>query len=296
MRFAVIVPFLDEEHHLDALLSSIASQTRPPERLLLVDDGSKDRSPQIAERFAGAHAYASALRLPARDRGPDRLVAAGEYRAFQWALERLDDDFDVIAKLDADLELTPETLATVERALRSDPGLGITGAFLSVADATGVKVRERCPPYHVRGATKFYRRDCLQDISPVPAILGWDTIDEVTARLHGWRTKSLDVPGGDPLHMRPTGAGDGSLRAFRRWGAAAWASGFHPLWMSLSTARRVTDRPALLGAGHYVAGWIWAAARHQPRARPEVRAHLRREQLERIFRGRHDRIFRSGPG
>lgn len=282
----MIVPFLDEERHLDALLSSIEGQTRPPERLLLVDDGSQDGSTEIAERFAHSHRHATALRLPPRDRGSDRLVAAGEYRAFQWAVEQLDGDYDVVAKLDADLELTPETLATVERALRSDPKLGIAGAFLSVAAPTGARVRERCPPYHVRGATKFYRRACLQDISPVPPILGWDTIDEATARLRGWRTQSLDVPGGDPLHRRPTGAGDGSLRAFRRWGAAAWAAGFHPLWMSLSAARRLADRPPLLGAGAYVAGWTLAAARRQPRADPDVRAHLRREQLDRIRRGR----------
>jgi hypothetical protein len=44
MRLAVIVPVLNEERHLGTFLTSIGAQTRQPERLLLVDDGSSDRA------------------------------------------------------------------------------------------------------------------------------------------------------------------------------------------------------------------------------------------------------------
>ena len=58
--------------------------------------------------------------------------------------------------------------------------------------------RVRIGAGHVHGATKFFRRACWEQISPVPPILGWDTIDESTARMRGWRTQSFAMPDGDP--------------------------------------------------------------------------------------------------
>lgn len=282
MRIVIIVPFLNEEEHLDALLSAIERQRRSPDRLLLVDDGSDDRSLDIAERFVADHAYASVLRRPRRPPARDRLAAASELVAFQWALGGLEGDYEIVAKLDADIELSPHTLSYIEREMERDPRLGIAGTFLSVNGPDGNPVRERCPPYHVRGATKFYRRSCLDQISPLPTILGWDTIDESEARMHGWRTASLEIPGGDPIHRRPTGAAGGTLRAYSRWGVCAYAAGFHPVWILLSTVRRLVERPRLIGAGAYLAGWASAIFHRQPRADPKVRKHVRHEQFNMI--------------
>jgi hypothetical protein len=250
--------------------------------LLLIDDGSDDRSPEVAQAFATAHSYARALRRPARPRTRDRLGEAAELRAFQWGVQHLEDDWDVLAKLDGDLQLTARVLEQVEQAFCAEPRLGITGPFLSVRAAGGRARRERCPEYHVRGATKFYRRECWKQISPLPAILGWDTIDETAARAHGWRTASFVPSDGDALHLRPTGAVDGRLSAFRRWGACAYAIGDHPLWLALGTVRRASERPRLLGASAYLAGWLSARRNGAPRAAPALRAYLRREQMDRL--------------
>ena len=99
------------------------------------------------------------------------------------------------------------------------------------------------PRWHVRGATKFYRRECYEQIQPIPAHLGWDMIDEVKARRAGWRTESFELPGGDTLHLRPTGRHDGQLRAYRRWGACAWGYGAHPAFVLLGAIKRLPRRP-----------------------------------------------------
>src|SRR5262249_30248267 len=103
MILAVAVVFLNEEDLLPILLDSIARQTRHPDRFLLVDDGSSDASPEIARRFASEHGFAKLVRRPQRAREADRLAAAAELQAFQWAVAQLDEAYDVIAKLDADL-------------------------------------------------------------------------------------------------------------------------------------------------------------------------------------------------
>jgi poly-beta-1,6-N-acetyl-D-glucosamine synthase len=300
MRIAIVVPFLNEERYLPTFLDSIAEQTRPPDELLLVDDGSTDSSLALVERFASQHPYARAVNRPRRPPAADRLSEASELRAFNWGVDRLETAWEVLAKLDGDLQLSPTVLEEVERLMSIDPRLGITGPYLSVRDADGRMRRERCPVHHVRGATKFYRRRCWEQISPLPPFLGWDTIDEVGARLHGWCTASFAAPGGDSLHLRQTGAEDGRLTAYRRWGACAYAIGDHPLWLALSAGRRARERPWLRGAQAYLAGWREARRRGAPRAAPALRAHVRREQLARLraparaLQLRALTVFRSG--
>jgi len=279
------VPFRDEQRHLRTFLDSLDRQERPPDELLLIDDGSGDGSPAIAAEFARGRSSVRLLRRARRRTGRDRLAQAAELQAFQWGLTQVVEPWDVVVKMDADLALCPDLFRTLERTFLARPRLGIAGAQLSVIDArTGTAVRERCPLGHVRGATKFYRRACLREISPLPAILGWDTIDELTARKHGWQTESLECPGGDVIHLRATGASDGMLRAQFRWGLCAHGIGQHPLWVALSAARRLGERPRALGSLAFLAGWASATVQSRPRAASDVRAFARREELSLLRR------------
>lgn len=282
LRLALVVPFLNEERFLPEMLDSVAAQTRAPDMLMLVDDGSTDRSFEIASAFAARHRYARVLRRPPRPAERDRMVGAHELKAFEWALAQLEPDWDVAGKLDADVRLTPECLAEIERRLVADPELGVAGAFLDQLDEEGRRLRHPCPEGHVEGGASFYRRACWNAIAPLPAILGWDTIDEVRARMGGWRTQSFAIPSGNPLHLRRTGSHDGVLRGFRRAGFAAYAYGAHPAHVLAAAAVRLRERPRLLCALHYLAGWAIAAARRGQRAEPEARAFVRDENVRRL--------------
>jgi poly-beta-1,6-N-acetyl-D-glucosamine synthase len=290
MYIVVIAPFLNEERFLPAFLDSIERQTRRPNRLLLVDDGSTDSSYEFAHEFAQHHEWATALRRPVREQEGDRLSRAAVVVAFQWALAQVEEPWDVVAKLDADLQLTPRTIETIAGELARSPDLGLAGSYLSEVGGNGTLGRLRIRPEHVHGATKFYRRECYEAISPLPAILGWDMIDEIKATMAGWSTRSFAMLDGDPLHMRLRGGHDGLLRGFRRWGEGAWAMGEHPLHVILHGFQRMSESPRVIGGLNYIAGWISAGLRRLPRAEPEVRAVVRRAQLERIGR----RLARGG--
>jgi len=49
--FSVIIPTLNEERHVGALLSDVASQTRTPDEVLVVDAGSEDGTASAVRRF-----------------------------------------------------------------------------------------------------------------------------------------------------------------------------------------------------------------------------------------------------
>jgi poly-beta-1,6-N-acetyl-D-glucosamine synthase len=288
-KLAVVTSFLNEAQHLPTFLSSIAAQTQPPEQMLLVDDGSRDSSFEIATAFAREHSWAKALRLPLKPPSRDRLVSAEELLAFQYGLEHVQEPWDVVAKLDADLQLDTALFEAVRQLFVTRPRLGITGPYLSTLQGEGSLRRDRHPAKHVRGATKFYRRTCFEQISPLPPILGWDTIDELRARSKGWTTQSFEMPA-DCIHLRPLGEYDGRLRSFRRRGRCAWGYRAHPLWVLLGSIYRMRERPFLLGGLNYLWGWLVAATRRYPRAESSLRAHVRQENLARLRR-----LYRTSP-
>jgi glycosyltransferase involved in cell wall biosynthesis len=285
LRLVVIVTFQDEAWCLPRFLASMAAQTRQPDRLVLLDDGSSDRSFEIAGAFARLHSDVEVLRRPQRAPVADRLADAAEYRAFLWAVARLEEPWDVVAKMDADLQLSDRTVEAIMTAFKSTPELGMAGAVLSEIDSAGRPVRLQSPADHVEGATKFYRRPCWASISPVEPVLGWDSADEITARSAGWSTLSIRIPDGDPIHLRTMGTHGPILRSFRRWGACAWGYGAHPMHVALYAGILMIRRPPrLIGGINFVAGWAQAGLQDAPRATAAVREATRAEQLSRIRR------------
>jgi hypothetical protein len=186
--------------------------------------------------------------------------------------------------MDADLMLPPDLFSELESRFVDDPNLGIAGAFVQAPDESGVLHRQRCPREHVEGENTFYRRECWEAVAPLPPVPGWETIDELRARMHGWRTESFEIPSGDPIHLRRMGSHDGLLRGYRRAGLAAYAYGAHPLYTGLAGVSRMADPPYLLCGVNYLVGWLGAAVRRVPRAEPEVRRFGRRENLSALKR------------
>lgn len=85
-RISVVVPVYNVEPFLDACLRSIAGQTCADLEVVMVDDGSTDAGPEIAERFAARDPRFRLIRQPnaglgaARNTGLD--AATGEFLAF----------------------------------------------------------------------------------------------------------------------------------------------------------------------------------------------------------------------
>jgi len=59
MRVAVVIPCYNGARHLKAAIESVQSQERPPEEILVIDDGSTDNTAQVAQD-AGARVITSA--------------------------------------------------------------------------------------------------------------------------------------------------------------------------------------------------------------------------------------------
>lgn len=124
MRLAVVIPLFQHEAFIGRTLESVLAQTRPPDRIIVLDDGSSDGS------LAAAHAFAA--------RGVE--VLSQENQGVAATVRRLLDiasvDCELIATLDSDDVLAPERFARVLPVLAQDAGaqLLVTGLRLIDAD------------------------------------------------------------------------------------------------------------------------------------------------------------------
>jgi biofilm PGA synthesis N-glycosyltransferase PgaC len=282
-QLLLVTPARNEAAHLERTIQAVAAQTRLPDLWLVVDDGSSDATPEILERWAAELPFLRVLRAPQHEdqAGGDRLALAAEARAFNWALGCLEvDEFTHLGKLDADIELPPHYFERLLERFEREPRLGVAGGGLLEQGRDGWYLT-KVPAYHVRGALKLYSRECFVAIGGIEERLGWDTIDETYARMHGFSTRSL--PGLDARHHRPVGSRDGNLRGRARHGQCAYILRYSAWWVALRSFKVACSRPYGLSGLAFFYGYARSALRRDERVEDErFRRFVARELRNRI--------------
>ena len=132
-RIAVIMPAYNAEASIAASVGSVLNQTVSDLRLLVVDDGSTDRTRAILDTLAAKDPRL--LPLTVENGGP----AAARNRA----LEMLDPDIDYVMFMDADDELLPDALAYALEGAERGADLVIFGFSILGTDGS---LRDYCEP------------------------------------------------------------------------------------------------------------------------------------------------------
>jgi biofilm PGA synthesis N-glycosyltransferase PgaC len=268
-RLLLITPARDEAAHLERTIRAVAAQTRPPDLWLVVDDGSTDATPHLLERLGAEVPFLRTLRGRPQAGRPDSdgLALAAEARAFNAALATVDlSDFTHVAKLDADVELSPDYYSRLLACFAEEDRLGIVGGTLLERGLGGWRPT-RVPAHHVRGALKLYSRECFEAIGGIEERLGWDTIDETYARMHGYATRSL--PDLAARHHRPVATRGGTLRGRARHGQCAYILRYSPWWVALRSLKVACSRPFGLSGAAFLYGYARSAVRHDDRVEDE---------------------------
>ncbi len=277
-RYVVITPVRDEEEYIHKTFESVVAQTIRPAQWILVDDGSRDGTGAIIDGYAKRHAWITALHRPA---GGGRSLGGG-IAGFLHGLEHVEiADWQFLANLDGDLSFQADYFERCFEYFQANPKLGIAGGTIYNKIGKELK-REKVAEFHVRGATKIYRRECWESLGGMWKGLGWDTVDEVKANMRGWQTRSLpDLP---LIHYRVTGGAFGRWGGWVKNGQADFIVGYHPLFFAAKCARRLFRPPVLWGAAGLCYGWVsarWKGLRRVPD--PEFVGYVRRQQLRRLL-------------
>jgi len=259
-NFVIITPVRDEEEHIAGTIESVAMQTVPPAEWVIVNDGSTDKTGEILDRHASRLPW---LRVVHRANRGYRKSGGGVIEAFYEGYRTLRSaDWEFVIKLDGDLTFAADYFERCFEHFRSEARLGVGGGGIWHQFPDGLKY-EANPQFHVRGATKIYRRQCWQDIKGLWPAPGWDTIDEVKANMFGWKTKTFEEL--RLIHHRLTGAADGSIRDRVKNGVANYISGYHPLFQAASCFYRLNRQPYVLGSLALLYGYLKAFFTRTPR-------------------------------
>jgi poly-beta-1,6-N-acetyl-D-glucosamine synthase len=296
-RYVLISPCRDEAEYLPVTIRCVASQTAPPARWVIVDDGSTDATPEILADAAARHPFIEVVRREDRGR---RSVGPGVIDAFYAGLKRVDlDGYDFLCKLDVDLKFPPGYFRRLMELMHREPRLGNISGKSYVRLPDGRLASERLGDENAIGQSKFYRVACFRDIGGFVREVSWDGIDGHMCRMKGWIARSVDEPGLRVVHLRRMGSSYRGLWTGRkRWGMGKYYMGSAWYYAAAVAAYRMLERPYIIGGLGIAAGYAGAAMARRARY-PDAafRRHLRRYELESLFLGKrrtadrhHDRL------
>ena len=281
IHYIIISPVRNEAQYLPATIASVVSQTIRPLLWIIVNDGSSDDTGKIADDAARSHDWIRVVHRP--DRG-FRKAGGGVVDAFYAGYELVEGEaWHFLVKLDGDLSFDAGYFEKSFQHFDNDPCLGIAGGtlYISVDDVLEVESK-RDPKFHVRGATKIYRRKCWEDIGGLIRAPGWDTMDEVKANM--LKFVSLTLSDVVAIHHRPTGAAYGTWNDRVKNGLACYITGYHPLFMLMKCLTRMAEKPYLIGGFAllfgFVKGYINRVRRIDDKA---LIRYFQRQQMNRLL-------------
>lgn len=222
MKFLIIIPAHNEENNISFCLESLKKQNFQDFVCMIVNDGSTDRTSEIVNNFKNQDSRFRVLDLETSEHSPGAKVV----RTFDKGLQALDwKDFDVVCKYDADIVFPTNYLEKINQTFETNPKAGIVSGLVYIKKyKSNSEIKNLRNPNenwldfsnknnewifenlssknHVRGPIKAYRKECFEDMNGLRAVLGWDNLDILLAKKHGWDVvtiKDLWVK-----HLRPT--------------------------------------------------------------------------------------------
>lgn len=211
MRIYLVIPVHNEEAYIEQMLTSLINQTVLPTKVVIVDDSSNDRSRIIINQFCNNYPFIKYYFHNSKEiHEPGTKII----NAFYAGLNLLDNDYDLIGKFDADLILPPNYFEKILSLFSSDKKIGIAGGLLFINKENTWKFENISKKDKVRGPIKLYRKACFRAIGGLKKSIGWDTVDELLARYHGWEVKT--IPSLQVKHLKPTGKAYGKSAKYKQ--------------------------------------------------------------------------------
>jgi biofilm PGA synthesis N-glycosyltransferase PgaC len=286
-NYVIISPCRNEAKYVKNTLDSVVAQSVLPALWVIVDDGSTDETPTILAEYASKYPF---IRIVTRENRGHRSVGPGVIEAFYEGLDTLElKQFDYLCKLDLDLIMPLRYFETLIAKMNSNPRLGnCSGKPYFIDKASGSFVSEGCGDENAIGASKFYRRECFEEIGGFVRQVMWDGIDGHRCRQLGWIAMSWDESDIRFTHLRPMGSSQKSIVTGRiRHGFGQFFMGTGVFYMLVSGAYRMTKRPFVIGGlammWGYLKSWLLGVPRFEDK---ELSSFIRKYQWTCLLKGK----------
>ena len=220
MKYYIIIPAYNEEAFMSLTLQSLIEQTVLPTKVVVVNDNSTDKTPEIVSEFASKYPF---ITLVNKKSDTIHLPGSKVIQAFHEGEKHIDDNYDIIVKVDADLIFPNNYFETIIKHFQSDEKIGMAGGFCYVEKNGDWVLENLTDKDHIRGALKAYRKATYKQIGGLKPAMGWDTVDELLCKFYNWKVvtdSSLHVK-----HLKPTGASYNKAARYKQ-GEAFYSLGY----------------------------------------------------------------------
>lgn len=278
-RYVIVTPVRDEEHYIAETIQSVLRQSQKPERWIIVDDGSIDKTPEIIDRHTQKINWITVLKTKSLQRN----LGSAEIIAFNKGLAVIKDiSFDFLVKLDGDVRLEPDYFQQILTRMLLDPQWGIASGVYCENDGE-YWVPVKMPSYHAAGASKVVRKKCYEQIGGFVAKKGWDTLDEIRAGLNGWKTGHFEDV--QFYHLKREGAAMGNLGTQKFHGQIYYETGGGVLFFIVKAFHRLFfGKPFIIGGFLMIQGYLSLLITRKPRLVSNAEARYYRKMLNmRLF-------------
>lgn len=278
-NYVLITPARNEAAFVELTLKSVVSQTVPPAKWVIVNDGSTDATEEIVKKYAAVYPWIDLIQMPERR----ERSFAGKAAAVNAGYKRVGDlQYDVIGNLDADVSFEPDYFEFLMARFSENPRLGVGGTAFQ--EGTLTYNYEFVGIEHVSGMCQMFRRQCFEDIGGYASVKsgGIDLIAVLSARAKGWETRTF-VEKSFVHHRTQGGALHTGLRGRLNMGRKDYLLGNHPMWEIFRSVYQMAHKPYFIGGFLVVVSYFWNWLRGVERTIPEELMALRRsDQMKRL--------------
>ncbi len=260
-KYLIISPVRDESAYIERTLESVVAQTARPVSWVLVDDASKDNTPEIIENYRKQHPW---IQLVSISRPGPRLPGSGVIDAFNQGYKLVSAmHHQYVVKLDCDISFSPDYFDRLLHEFTGNGKLGIaSGVYLERQNGQWRPIS--MPRYHAAGASKILRKACFDQIGGFIPMCGWDTVDEIKAQFAGWETchfKNIQF-----LHHKTEGSGIGALETSSMHGDIFYLTGgSFPFFVFKCIHRMLMGKPPVLAGASMLVGYVCSLALRKPK-------------------------------
>jgi glycosyltransferase involved in cell wall biosynthesis len=252
MKYYLIIPAYNEEAFMAVTLQSLVDQTVLPSKIVVVNDNSTDRTADIVLEFAEKHPYISLVNKTSE---AAHLPGSKVIQAFKEGEKHIDDAYDIIVKVDADLIFPTNYFETIINHFKSDERIGMAGGFCYIEKNGDWILENLTDKDHIRGALKAYRKATYREIGGLKPAMGWDTVDELLCKFYNWKVvtdERLHVK-----HLKPTGASYTKAARYKQ-GEAFYSLGYGLFITSIASLKLASRKGKPLLFIDYIMGF-WKA-------------------------------------
>lgn len=277
MKYYIVIPSYNEEALITLTLQSLISQTVLPSKIVVVNDNSTDKTAEVVLEFAKENPF---ITLVNKTSEAIHLPGSKVIQAFQKGFETLDENYDIIVKIDADLIFPTNYFETIIKHFQSDSKIGMAGGFCYIEKNGDWVLENLTDKDHIRGALKAYRKETFQQIGGLRPAMGWDTVDELLCKFYNWKVvtdESLHVK-----HLKPTGANYSKTARYKQ-GEAFYTLGYGFFITAIASAKLAMMKKKPFLFLDYMQGyWKAKSGKKQMLVNEEQAKFIRKYRLQKM--------------